>query len=309
MKIFRIALAAGLIGALLFAPPYLVRISRSAVRTGVETVKTPDTAVSVTLWHIVSAKTYSGSLTKWLQSKAEMYEKKHRGVYLTVEGMTEPYYAERLAYGRAPDGYSFFSGALDTDALQPVGMTSEGLTEGLFDTTYAVPYAYSGYVSLSATGNAPLPEASAVAAIAAGADGTVCDLRTAGDRMRNEEYGGAYAILPVGRFTDQVAWLGIARGAGDEKAEALRGFFAFLQEEKQQRSLSKLGAYPALSAAQGETVVDRDVDAAYTAVETVDPFRYAACRDALLSDAEAALAGDEESRERALQRLREIFGK
>ena len=56
-------------------------------------------------------------------------------------------------------------------------------------------------------------------------------------------------------------------------------------------------------------MIDRDVDAAYTAVETVDPFRYAACRDALLSDAEAALAGDEESRERALQRLREIFGK
>ena len=309
MKIFR-TITAVLLAAFLLLGPRLVHVSRRAIRTGVQSVATPEARVSVTIYHIVSARTYAGSLTSWLKSMAEKYEKKHKGVYLTVEGMTDPYYAERVAYGRMPDGYSFFSGALDADALQPIGLTSDELTEGLFDTEYAVPYGYSGYAAVTASGNAPLPEANAVAALVAGStEGIVCDLCTAGDRLRSEEYGGTYALTPIGSFTDQVAWLGIAREADAQKAEVLRGFYAFLREEPQQRALAKLGAYPALAAAQGEAVIDKAIDAAYAAVETVDPFAYAACRDALRADAAAALAGDRERATQFWERLRQILWK
>ena len=316
MRIFRILLCIALLAALLLAPPFLMRMARRDFFADIYRIEAPKTVGTVTIYHIVSARTYAGSLTTWLQLQAERYEKKHKGVRFVIEGMTEPYYLERVEYGRLPDAYSFFSGALTEDALQPIGMTVDGLREGIQNTDYAVPYCFSGYAALTASQEkVPMPEANPLAARMAARNGietqgVVCDLRAIGDRLRDTSYGGSYAVSAVGNFTDQVCWLGIARDTSAEKAEALRGFFAFLCTESRQRTLGQLGAFPATNVeAEGLSPELKPIAEAYRTVQTVDPFAYAGARDAVAADAAAADAGDAEADARLQARMVQILWK
>lgn len=309
-------LCIALLATLLLAPPFLVRMARRDYFADVYRIEPAKTIGTITIYHIVSARTYAGSLTTWLQLQAERYEKKHKGVRFVIEGMSEPYYLERVAYGRLPDAYSFFSGALTEDALQPIGMAAEDLREGLQNTDYAVPYCFSGYAALTASQEkAPMPEANALAARMTAwngmePQGVVCDLRAIGDRLRDTSYGGSYAVSTVGSFTDQVCWLGIARDTSAEKAEALRGFFAFLCTESRQRTLGQLGAFAATNAeAEGLSPELKPIAEAYRTVETVDPFAYAGVRDAVTADVAAADTGDTEAEARLKARMVQILWK
>ncbi|MBR0081366.1 MAG: hypothetical protein IJP98_01350 [Clostridia bacterium] len=313
MKTVRIILCVLLPIVLLLAPAYLRKQAQSDFFDSVRHKEPQPAYGTVTLYHIVSARTYSGSLTKWLQFCAERYEKKHKGTHIEVEGMTEETYRERVAYGRLPDGYSFFSGMLDRESLQPVGLTSENLREGLFDADYAVPYCVTGYAAIrTEQADVPLPEANATAALMClEAEGTVCDWRSIGDRLRDESFGALYTAEPVGNFTDAVCWLGVASAASEQTALALREFFAYILDEAQQRTLGQLGAIPARNdvAAEYAAPLLKELAAAYETVQTVDPFLLAAQRDALRSDAEAAYAGDAEAERRFRDRMMQILWK
>ena len=105
----------------------------------------PDYVGTITLYHIVTHRTYQGSVTAFLQERAEAFNKQHFGVRIAVEGMGEQDFVERLSYGRWADMYSFFSGALYEELLQAATFAPEAsLRPGLSVTSYAAPWFFQG---------------------------------------------------------------------------------------------------------------------------------------------------------------------
>ena len=259
---------------------------------------------TITLYHIVTCKTYQGSVTAFLQERAEAFSQRHFGVRITVEGMGEADFWERLSYGRRADMYSFFSGALYEELLQAADFVpGTDLRAGLSVTAYAAPWCFSGYVQTSMMGeNAP------IAALANGAAGTVLDLRAWGDIQRNGEAGVSAAC--AGTFTDQVCYLGIERNTDAQKAKWCRMFYEFLLSESTQKMLPSLGAFSVRTDAPcpyGNGLL-LDMDRAYKTVIVPDPFLYHTHRTKLQEEAEAALAGDETAKSNFFQRLAIVIG-
>ena len=88
---------------LLFSPKYLLS---GAKEQFVDTRFVRDQNLyrgTITLYHITRHRPYQGSLTNWLQKRADEYEKKHRGSSIVVEGMSEETFYERIEHGRRAD--------------------------------------------------------------------------------------------------------------------------------------------------------------------------------------------------------------
>ena len=258
----------------------------------------PEYAGTVTLYHIVSHRTYQGSVTAFLQERAEAFNRRHFGVRITVEGMGEDDFWERLSYSRRADMYSFFSGALYEELLQKAAFSpGTDLREGLRVTDYGAPWCFSGYVRLGTGEGAP------IAAMANKADGPVGDLRAWGDIQRSDEWRADAAL--AGPFTDQVCYLGIERTTDAEKARICLAFYEFLLSEPSQRMLSSLGAFSVrtdVSCPYGNALL-LEMDRAYERVIVPDPFAYYTHKTRLLEEAQAALAGDEDAKNNFFQRL------
>lgn len=263
----------------------------------------PEYVGTITLYHIVTAKTYQGSVTAFLEERAEAFNARHFGVRITVEGMGEADFQERLSYGRRADMYSFFSGALYEEQLQELDYAPEAeLREGLAVMPYAAPWCFSGYVRTDAG------ETSPIAALANGAEGPVMDLRAWGDIQRNGEMG--LDAAPAGSFTDQVCYLGVARDTDPEKARWCCLFYEYLVSEPTQKMLSALGAFSVrtdVPCPYGNSLL-LEMDRAYKKVIAPDPFLYHAHREKLREEAAAALAGDETAKNSFFQRLAIVIG-
>lgn len=263
----------------------------------------PDYVGTITLYHIVTHRTYQGSVTAFLQERAEAFNKQHFGVRIAVEGMGEQDFVERLSYGRRADMYSFFSGALYEELLQAATFAPEApLRPGLAVTSYAAPWFFSGYVQTEAG------ETSPVAALANGAVGTVLDLRAWGDLQRSGEGRGEASF--AGPFTDQVCYLGVDRNTSSKKTEWCLKFYDFLLSEPVQRMLPALGAFSVRTdtpCPYGDGLLVK-LDRSYEAVTVPDPFRYHVHRTKLLEEAEAALKGDEAAKNNFFQRLAIVIG-
>ncbi len=321
MKPFRICVCILLLAAFAFSPRYLVEQSRRDFFAELRRKDPPGFAGTLVLYHIVSERTYAGSVTAWLQTQADAYGKKHKGTHILVEGMTEPLFWERIAYGRVPDGYSFFSGTLPKDRLQALDAEIVALRPGLFDTAYAVPYFYSGNARLSTEqSKVPLPLQKEIAAMMAEKPGetdtppvpayaVVADLRTVGDALRNEQYGESYTTGSVGNYTDAVCWLGVQSGVSKERTEALRGFYSYLRTEAVQQKLGAIGAMSVLTSVEDAVPnpMLKNIYAAYVTVRTPEPFRLQAERDALLADAVAGLSGDADAARRFTERMTSLL--
>lgn len=257
----------------------------------------PEYAGTITLYHVVTRRTYQGSVTAFLQERAEAFNKRHFGVRVTVEGMGEDDFWERLSYGRRADMYSFFSGALYEELLQTADFSSETeLRPGLLVTPYAAPWCFSGYVRAEGAGNEP------VAALANGADGPVMDLRAWGDIQRG---GKMEEAAWAGPFTDQVCYLGVGRNTEEQKAKWCLLFYDFLLSESSQKMLPSLGAFSVrtdVPCPYGNALL-LDMDRAYKQVKAPAPFLYHTHKTKLLEEATAALAGDEAAKNNFFQRL------
>lgn len=316
MKIFRIILCVLLLAAAVLAPPYLVKMARRDFFASLFEREKPAFSGTVVLYHVASKRTMAGSVTAWLNAQAEAYEKKHRGTFVLIEGMTEEQFAKRIAYGRTADGYSFFSGALYPELFQPIGIASERLREGLFDTEWAVPYLYSGYAAIEAEGGtASLPASDPIAALfdeRTEKTGSVVSLYEAGRAQSGDgTYGAIGKVEPIGSYTDEVCWLGIGRACDEAHAEALRGFFRFLCDRAQQQTLGALGAFSVREDVKDaiEQSRFRPIAETYRFPKTPDPFLLYGQRDRLMLDAEAALSGDGDAERRFRERMDGILGK
>lgn len=108
------------------------------------------------VWHIVDFKAHTGSVSAWLESRANALERKHFEVFLEISAMTVDEYRLRLEHGDSADIYSFPLGLTYQDDFLPLDKYSEvwsesGINEsllktGMYDgTKYALPFMYSGY--------------------------------------------------------------------------------------------------------------------------------------------------------------------
>jgi hypothetical protein len=320
MKILRILLCFGMICFLVFSPKALLKGAQASY-VDPRFVRDPGkSAGTIVLYHIVRHRPYTGSLTQWLKSRAAAYEKKHKGVYIEIEGMDEAHFAERLQGGRRPDAYSFFSGTMYPDRLKCIENLHFPYRDGLFQTDRCVPYCYSGYTKLIRTPDGSQERvffANDILAARAGpvrrtetedrADVLYLDLRRAGDLIRYRDGFALASPEPLDSFTDAVCWLGIDRDTDDAKSEILLDFFAYLLEPDPQQTLNALGLMSVRSDVKDtppEPALKR-VFRTYQTVETVDPFRWNAMYDSLLEDAKKASDDDSDARERFTKRLRE----
>ena len=258
----------------------------------------PEYVGTITLYHIVTRKTYQGSVTAFLQERAEAFNRRHFGVRIAVESMGEGDFQERLSHGRRADMYSFFAGTLYEEQLQEADFVpGTELREGLAVTAFAAPWCFSGYVRTSVGENEP------IAALANGVEGVVMDLRAWGDIQRNGEVMADAAL--VGPFTDQVCYLGIDRNTDEQKARMCLSFYGFLMSEPTQRMLPSLGAFSVrtdVPCPYGNALL-LDLDRAYRRVVAPNPFAYHTHKNKLLEEATAALAGDETAKSNFFQRL------
>ena len=277
---------------------------------------------TITMYHIVRQRPYSGSLSNWLQKRADEYEKKHRGSVIAVEGMDEATFYERLAHGRRADAYSFFSGSVYRDLLSDLPEMSVPLREGLKQTDRAIPYCYSGYARLlrnQTEANTKQYCASDVLAayLDAGennaeeknADELCLDLRRAGDLIRYVDGFETAEIKPIDNFTDAVCWIGIDRDTSTEKHAVIESFIEWLLREESQQKLNALGLLSVRADVRDNAPESmlKEVFKTYETLVTVDPFRWYAEFDALSADARLARSGDAEAKARFAKRLRDLI--
>ena len=104
----------------------------------------------IELWHVAGFRAYQGSVTTYLEARADAYCKRHPGVHIEVTGLTPERFHDRMARGVFPDAYSFPSGLLYAERLRDMpfgeaafrGALAPAVVEGA---VYAVPYLLSGY--------------------------------------------------------------------------------------------------------------------------------------------------------------------
>ena len=322
MKVFRMILCIGLICFLLFTPQQLVSGAQESFVDARFVRKVRSFQGTIVIYHVVRQKPYAGSLTQWLKNRAEEYEKKHKGVYIEIEGMDEATFFERLENGRTADAYSFFSGTLYRDRLADIPNLKFAYREGLFQTDKAVPYCYTGYCRLlknpDSAGDKTYYVNDLLAAMQNGgendtseekADILYLDLRRAGDLIRYKDGFSLAAIEPIDNFTDAVCWLGVDRETDEKRREVLLDFTAYLLSEDAQQTLNALGLFAASDAVKNvppESAL-KALFRTYETVRTVDPFLWQAAYDSLLSDAALSRKGDTEAHNRFTNRLHELY--
>lgn len=308
---------------LLFTPRILVENAQREFVDARFVRKAERYTETIVLYHIARSRPYIGSLTSWLQKQADAFEKKHTGAYIAVEGMDEAAFYERLEYGRRADAYSFFSGSLYDDLLQPFDGFELPLREGLFRTDRCVPYGYSGYCKLirnpAHAEETPFCDNDVLAARLGvrengakeeKAEVLITDLRHAGDLIRYRDGFALSELQPVDAFTDAVCWLGIDRDTNDEKTEIIRAFFDWLLNAENQQTLNRLGMLSVRADVGNEApeTLLKGIFKTYETVKTVDPFRWYAEYDTLREDAALARTGDADAAQRFTKRLQELIG-
>ena len=322
MKYLRTVLCALMILGMLFLPQTLVEGAQKQFVDARFVRKTDRYSGAIVLYHIVRHKPYAGSLSQWLKSRAEKYEKKHKGTYIEIEGMDEAHFFERIASGRRPDAYSFFSGTLYPDLLASMPDLGFPYREGLFQTDRCIPYCYSGYCKLIKSKSENGDKIYCVSDILAVQNGVLSldsseekadtlylDMRRAGDLMRYKEGFALSEMESIDTFSDAICWIGIDRETEPEKTQAILDFLSFLLEPDSQQTLNALGLFSVRNDVKDvppETALKK-LFRTYESVTTVDPFRWNLQYDSLKEDAALARKGDADALERFTIRLRECL--
>lgn len=214
----------------------------------------------VAVWHVVRFKPYKGSVSTVLKVAARIVEKRHFGVYLNVESMSEKEAGERIARGERPDILSFPPGFAASSALTPLDgpfgrFDSLGSVDG---SLLAVPYAASCrlmfYYPARITADEALSKAgeggSAAEFIAGRAAFCVSDARTAGELARLEAANRAehFELEAVEDSTSLVQFIGVSASPENEAKRAVEEeFIRVLSGEKLSKMLADIGLFPLMA--------------------------------------------------------------
>lgn len=331
--LFRVLLCAILLLYVLLMPSVLAQGLHTDYYSTLFQPKIPEWEGTLTLYHIVSARTFQGSVTYFLQTQAEAFEKKNRGIHIEVIGMDASEYAERVENGRLPDAVSFFAGQIPAGQLAQLSIPLPVLREGLVANACAIPYLFSanvlvrgmdyaetdmqvaltaGDLEIDVFSAARLSLSGALPSAASFAEG-----RASQAYMDLGEYGRLLrsASIPEGKlscpdtFTASVCYLGAMKDTNTEQLAALSKFFDWMLSESAQKSVVQLGAFSVRADIHSvyATAALHEVDASYTSLQSVDPFLWNANVSALYIDAAQAVAGDSNAAVRFAERMRLVL--
>lgn len=114
-KLFTLLLSAFVVLFLLASPALIAGGVHKNVYTIREAEKREKYQGTLTVWHVVSFKTGSGSGVSLLKNRATTFERGNPYVYIDVIGMTKEEYDQRTARGESPDILSYPMGMFDGD--------------------------------------------------------------------------------------------------------------------------------------------------------------------------------------------------
>lgn len=213
---------------------------------------------TLTVWHVVRFRPYLGSLGSWLKQQAQTIEKRHFGVYLNVEALTEEDAAARLALGEMPDIISFPPGFIAPSLLSPLSIDADAdLTPGVHcESLLALPFAascrlilyYPGMISpddilndLSSAEERTFDDFKSEKAAFC-----IADARQAGDmaRLVSSNKAQYFETLPFEKGTQLVQFLGLSASIAEEKRPYAHEFLELAVSAKAQSGLSELGLLP-----------------------------------------------------------------
>ena len=236
------------VGTLLERPGYIdwLRPSREQFRG------------TLTVWHVVRFRPYLGSIGAWMKKYASAMEKRHFGVYLNVESMTEEDAAVRLASGEMPDVISFPPGFITPEALMPLSIdVNINVNGGVYgERLLALPYAASCRLILYYPGRITQDEITNDIMIAGQhscdefkeekAPCCIADARQAGDmaRLVSSNKAQHFEAFPFEDSTKLVQFLGISASIADEKRAYAEEYIELMTSLKAQSELPELGLLP-----------------------------------------------------------------
>lgn len=243
---------------IVFLPKYVVTLlDRPGYIDWMRPVREPFRG-TLTVWHVVRFRPYLGSLGSWLKQQAQTIEKRHFGVYLNVESISEEDAAVRLASGEMPDVISFPPGFIAPSLLSPLSIDTEAdLTPGVHEETLlALPYAascrlvlyYPGMISpddilndLSSAEEQTFDDFKAGKAACC-----IADARQAGDmaRLVSSNKAQYFETVPFEEGTQLVQFLGLSASIAEEKRPYAQEFLELIVSAKAQSGLSELGLLP-----------------------------------------------------------------
>lgn len=160
-NIFSLLVTIAIAMYLIFAPGIIMENVKRSILAPWQLPEESFTGI-INVWHIVRFKAHTGSVSTWVEKRASEFEKKHFGIFVTVEAMTLEEYAEKRERGEKADIYSFPLGLEYEDAYKPLDETTLNVTLSYFrdgflslgkseGKLYALPYMYSGYCLIANT--------------------------------------------------------------------------------------------------------------------------------------------------------------
>lgn len=236
------------VGTLLDRPGYIdwLRPSREQFRG------------TLTVWHVVRFRPYLGSIGAWMKKYASVMEKRHFGVYLNVESMTEEDAAVRIAAGEMPDIISFPPGFIQAEALMPLSVDVDvNVNGGVYgEHLLALPFAASCRLIIYYPGRISQEEITSDRTAAAKysfdefkaekAPCCIADARQAGDmaRLVSSNKAQHFEALPFEDRAKLVQFLGVSASLADEKRKYAEEYVELLASMKAQSELPELGLMP-----------------------------------------------------------------
>ena len=137
------------------------------------------------------------------------------------------------------------------------------------------------------------------------------DHYTVGSVGRNEKQNLLLEARPCFAYSDLVQYIGPGRNADEHHRQAIAAFAEYLLSEPVQQRLGTLGLMPVVEVQEAMAFSDPLPEAFYVGyrnLRTPDPFLYQKNRDALLSEAERLLCGDESGLAAFQERFAVVFG-
>ena len=143
----------------------------------------------------------------------------------------------------------------------------------------------------------------------------VTDFRTVGDleRLQQRGKGFTHRYIALDNYTDLVQYLLLNKKLQPEKYKYCAELISLLLSDKVQTALSSMNAYPVNETADIEALRDSyssvalELFSLYMNPKVPNFFLYRQHRDALFSDAKAAISGDSDAKKRFDERMAELF--
>lgn len=212
---------------------------------------------TISIWHAVGFKPYSGSMGAWIEKYTKRIEKRHFGVFFDMKAMSAEEARARIGKGEFPDIISFPAGLLQGSELRPIEQQAAEPEGGDGGTApKAIPLAASCELILYSPDSTELPESGPSEETAreftfeqfklGKAPCCICDVRGAGDMQRLLERNkvSLFSVMPFKTDTELVQYFGISEALAEEKEQYARELLELLTSSPAQNELAELGLLP-----------------------------------------------------------------